>query len=84
MSEYLGRSWLDSPLIRAALRERDPDDIAVVECDGCGSVTYYNQGSHCTCEHCGRSLDHLIGGESCEVLTLADVWEAAADAPDGP
>jgi uncharacterized OB-fold protein len=77
MSRWKRRGWQDSPMVRQALQEREPDDIAVVTCDGCGSVTYYNQGSHCTCEHCDRSLDHLlIDGE---VTTLADHWNAWPD-----
>jgi hypothetical protein len=60
-----------------------PEDIAVVTCDRCGSVVYYNQGSHCACEWCEANLDHLIddGGE---VITLADHWEALADEGDLP
>lgn len=84
MSEYLGKGWMDSPLVIEALETRDPGDICVVECDGCGSVTYYNEGSHCTCEHCGRSLDHLIDSDWDYVLTLDDVMEMAADPPDVP
>jgi hypothetical protein len=80
----LNKTWQDSPMIRAALRERPADDIYVVECDGCGSITYYNQGSHCTCEHCDRSLDHLIDSDWDYLTTLADHWEVAVDPPDVP
>jgi hypothetical protein len=72
--------WQDSPLIRAAMREgRRPDDICIVSCDRCGSVVYYNQGSHCACEWCEANLDHLIDPDAGQVLTLADHLDALAD-----
>ena len=55
---------------------RRPGDISLITCDGCGSVTYYNPGSHCSCEHCDANLDHLIGEDGGEVITLQDVWDA--------
>jgi hypothetical protein len=75
------KSWRESPMIRAALEERAPDGISVVHCARCGSATYYNDGSHCSCEHCNLDMDvdRLI--EAGEVLTLADVFEAEADDP---
>jgi hypothetical protein len=75
--------WHESPLIRAAVRDgRQPDDIAVVACDRCGSISYCNQGSHCACEWCAASLDHLTDPDAGEVITLADHIDALADEED--
>jgi hypothetical protein len=76
-------TWRDSPMIREALRERPPGDIAVVICDECGAPTYYNEGSHCTCEHCGADLTGLTEGDAAEILTLADLLDAEAEGPGG-
>jgi hypothetical protein len=46
--------WKD-PRIVAALKERSPDDIAVLPCPRCGRLGYYNQGSHFTCLKCNRT-----------------------------
>jgi hypothetical protein len=81
--EWLGKKWDESPMIRAALRGRPPEEVSVVHCDSCGSATYYNDGSHCTCEHCGRGLDHLIGEDS-DRYTMADVFEGEPDHFDAP
>jgi hypothetical protein len=78
--DHESHGWQDSPLIREALRDgRQPDDICFVFCDRCDSVTYYDQGSHCTCEWCEANLDHLLNADAGEVITLADLWDAPAD-----
>ncbi len=67
--------WSESPGIKDALKDgRSADDICVVVCTRCGSVTYYNQGSHCDCEHCGANLDHLLDEDTGEITTLDDLW----------
>ena len=82
--EHEFHGWEDSPSIREALKTRHPSDIALVHCDRCGSITYYNQGSHCTCEHCDASLDHLLDSDLGMVTTLDDHWECLGDLPDLP
>jgi uncharacterized OB-fold protein len=77
--EWLSKSkpWTESALIAEALKDgREPRDIAIVRCDRCGSITYYNEGSHCSCEHCGANLDHLTDPDTGEVTTLDDHLEA--------
>ena len=83
MSKYIGKTWQYSPMIREALREREPSEVSVVICDGCGSQTYYNDGSHCSCEHCGRSLHHLVEDDG-DIMTVADLIDAMAEGDDGP
>lgn len=83
--EYLLKPWTESPLIAEALRDgRQPQDISVVTCDQCASVAYYNDGSHCACEHCGANLDHLLDEDSGEVSTLDDLMEMEALGDDMP
>ncbi len=83
--KYTFHGWQDSHGIAEAIRAgRDPSDIAVVVCYHCGSVTYYNQGSHCTCEHCDASLDHLLDSDTGEVTTLDDLMTAEAESIDLP
>jgi hypothetical protein len=85
MSEYTFHGWHDSPGIAQALRDgREPSDIAVVVCDRCGSAAYYNQGSHCACEHCDRCLNHLLDSDTGDVTTLDDLWSADAESIDIP
>jgi hypothetical protein len=72
--------WTDSPMIREALKERPPEEISILHCDRCGSVAYYNDGSHATCVHCDADLDHLID----DAITLADHFEAMADEDEFP
>ncbi len=62
----------NSPLINEALKSRGADDIWVVVCDACHRLTYYNQGSHCYCEHCDTDLMALI--EDDQVQTLEEFW----------
>jgi hypothetical protein len=82
--EFLLKPWTESALIAEALKDgREPEDISVVNCDQCASVTYYNDGSHCACEHCGANLDHLVNGDDREVTSLADHIDALASAEDG-
>lgn len=69
-----------SPMIKMALKAgRPPSDVMVVFCDHCLKWTYYNQGSHCYCEHCNANLYYLIDSDSGDVTTLDDVWDAAID-----
>jgi hypothetical protein len=84
MTQYIGKTWHSSPLIRDALEERPAEDVSVIRCDGCGSHTYYNDGSHCHCEHCGRSLHHMLDDEAGEVLTVADLIDAEAEDEANP
>ena len=46
--------WKD-PNVKAALKSRPPDDIAILSCPTCGADGYYNQGSHFTCRFCKRT-----------------------------
>lgn len=45
--------WKD-PDVKAALKERSADDIAVLSCPKCGRWGYYNQGSHFYCRKCSK------------------------------
>jgi hypothetical protein len=70
-------TWHRSRSITVALRaDRPPEQICLFACDGCASVTYYNRGSACSCEHCGADLTHLLGEDGGAVITLQDVWDA--------
>jgi hypothetical protein len=83
--EYLLKPWTESALIAEALKDgRQPCDISVVTCDQCASVVYYNDGSHCACEHCGANLDHLLDEDSGDVTTLDDLMEAEASGDGMP
>jgi hypothetical protein len=73
-----------SPMIIEALKERGPDEVCVLWCTVCTKLTYYNQGSHCTCEHCDADLTDLTDGDADEVLTLDGVWDSWFEAPDVP
>lgn len=42
----------DDPRIKEALRERQPNDIAIIKCPTCHKFGYYNEGSHFTCLPC--------------------------------
>lgn len=80
------RTWRQSPGVNAALKERPAWDVLVVCCDRCGGQSYYNQGSHATCEWCGVGLDDLLG-EDCrgiDVLSVDDLMEAEIFAEDLP
>lgn len=72
--------WFDSPLIREAMKERPPEDISVIGCDRCGSISYYNDGSHASCDHCNAGLDHLLD----EAITLADHFDHLDEDYDMP
>jgi hypothetical protein len=54
---------------------RPPEEICLIACDGCASVTYYNRGAACSCEHCGADLTHPLGEGGGAVITLQDVWD---------
>jgi hypothetical protein len=62
------------PWVIAAFREgRWVDDIWVIRCDGCGTWSYYNQGSHAECRTCERDLTDLID----DAITMEDYWSSA-------
>jgi hypothetical protein len=70
-------SWHRSEFITTALRAgRRPDEIRLLACDGRGSLTSDDRGTRGSSEHCGASLDHLLGEDGAAVLTLQDVWDA--------
>ena len=46
--------WQDPGVKKALANGRTPDDIAVLECPGCGKLRYYNQGSHFYCKACRK------------------------------
>ena len=68
-------SWIedDGTVIAALTEGRHADDIWLIDCPDCGVPSYWNQGSHCTCRECGRS----ISAYSDDAYTLADYWETA-------
>jgi hypothetical protein len=74
-------AWHESPLIRAGRRAVD---IALVTCDRCASISPCTWGEPCSCEWCGAGLDELTAPEAVEVFTLADLWDAAESAEEGP
>jgi hypothetical protein len=70
-------TWHRSSSITTALRAGvRPDVICLITCDGCASVTYYDPGSDCSCEHCGADLNDLVVAGGGAVITLQDVWDA--------
>lgn len=80
--------WKSRAVVEA-LKSRPADDIWVMDCPCCGTTSYYNQGSHFTCRHCGRTFYCLSEGEesdgrptvNCDdARTLADT----VDYPDVP
>jgi hypothetical protein len=77
--------WHESPLIRAALRGgRCAEDIGLITCDRCGSISPCTWGEPCTCEWCGASLDELTAPDAGEVFTLADLWDSEEAAEEDP
>ena len=85
MAEH--RSPWDDPNVREALKERSPDDIALIQCGRCHSYGYYNQGCHFCCSVCDWSIsDHLLdciiddGG----VITLDEYTEMLTTEEDIP
>lgn len=62
------------PMVIAALGElRVAEDIWLVDCPGCGWVSYWNGGSHAGCRNCGKDLSDRTD----EAYTLADYWVGA-------
>ena len=50
------RSPYDDPMVQAALGDgRAESDIALLPCPHCGTLGYYNEGSHFSC----RACDHF-------------------------
>ena len=77
----------ENPGVKAALKSgRQPDDIAILACPGCGELGYYNQGSWFSCVSCKRSY-HVVTQDEAddddygatrtlvldECMTLADI-----------
>jgi ribosomal protein L37E len=84
-SPKTGTDWQggpeDDPNVVEALRQgRDANDIMVITCSDCGWVSYYNEGSHCGCRHCGRDLMPKIENDECS--SLADYWYYEPYPPD--
>ena len=46
--------WHDRD-IREALKERDAEEISVLQCPACRRFCYYNDGSHFHCPSCRKS-----------------------------
>jgi hypothetical protein len=87
MSEF--RSAWNDPNVKAALKQRRPTDIALIECCACGNYGYFNEGSHfsCSVEGCefsisGEEIDRLI--ENGEVVTLDEYSDMEAMSEDVP
>jgi hypothetical protein len=52
-------------MVKEALKERPPSDIALLPCRHCDNYSYYNEGGHFTCAWCiwsasGGDLDALV------------------------
>lgn len=88
-------SWRDDPNIQAALKERQPEDIMVLDCPACCATSYYGQGSHFTCRECGASYAALVEEEiedheggpyvlCSEARTVGDLMDAESDAEMNP
>jgi rubrerythrin len=55
--------WND-PNVNDALKEGRPSsDIAVLRCPQCGTLGYYNEGSHFSCRRCGTGFECLSEDE---------------------
>ena len=79
--------WREDPNIKAALKERSPEDVMTMRCPECGEDSYYNQGSHFMCYFCDRlyyaaNEDELDAGmdgpfvlceDACTVADLMDL-----------
>jgi len=67
--------WSD-PMVKEALKERPPEQIAVMMCPDCSGWGYYNEGSHFTCRFCDLTfmIDDLDGWQS-DFVWLADFEE---------
>jgi hypothetical protein len=75
--------WHESPTIRAAPRGGGrAEDICLVTCDRCGSISPCTWGEPCSCEWCGAGLDDLAAPAAAEVFTLAELWDAAESAEE--
>jgi len=49
------------------LKEREPTEIALLECPNCGQHSYYNEGSTFYCRHCDRGYTVMGADELAEV-----------------
>lgn len=56
-------SWADGQMTREALKERVAADIEMLSCPACGKYSYWNEGTHFTCEHCDTGFAALTENE---------------------
>ena len=63
------------PQIAEALKTRDPRDVLVMSCPVCHELSYYNEGSHFSCAHCGRGFDALTEDE---IVERMEDWNASS------
>jgi hypothetical protein len=49
-------AW-DDPNVKMALQRRDSAHIYLMQCGSCGCYSYYNEGSHFSCQWCHWSVD---------------------------
>lgn len=85
MSEH--HSAWDDPDVKAALKQRDAGHIALICCGNCHCYSYYNEGSHFSCQWCdwsvsGEDLDDVI--EAGEVISLDDYTDMTVNGEDVP
>jgi hypothetical protein len=78
-------AWED-PNVKEALKQRDSGHIYLLCCGRCHNYSYYNEGSHFTCQWCdwsvgGDDLDELL--ENGEAITLDEYTEMQVDADEG-
>jgi hypothetical protein len=78
--------WDDPNVIQALRDGRTPSDISLLCCVRCGRYSYYNEGSHFSCQWCdwsakGAALDRLLDAD---LITLDDYAEMQAEEPDVP
>lgn len=44
-------NWRSDDMVASAMKERDCNDIQIVDCPACQWHTYYNEGSHWSCRN---------------------------------
>jgi hypothetical protein len=69
--------YLKDPAVTDALKERPAYDVCLILCPQCGLYSYYNQGSHAGCFHCGKDLTRFLDDDSfadniCTVQDMID------------
>lgn len=78
--------WKD-PNVIEAIKSRPTQEISLIQCHNCLAHSYYNDGSHFTCQWCqwtaeGDELDEMI--DQGEVVSLDDWCELQAETEDVP